>query len=59
MIRGSPASYAATELRLIGVEAEIAFWISELPVQSAPYDRADVIAGATLHPVIEVVDSRY
>jgi 2-keto-4-pentenoate hydratase len=59
MIRASPASYADGELRLIGIEAEIAFWISDLPAQCAPYDRADVIARATLHPAIEVVDSRY
>jgi 2-keto-4-pentenoate hydratase len=59
MIRPSPASYTRTELRLIGIEAEIAFWFSELPAQTAPYDRADVMTRATLHPAIEVVDSRY
>jgi 2-keto-4-pentenoate hydratase len=59
MIRPSPGSYTGTELRLIGIEAEIAFWLGDLPAQSAPYDRADVMARATLHPAIEVVDSRY
>jgi 2-keto-4-pentenoate hydratase len=60
MIRPSPASYNARELRLIGIEAEIAFRIGrDLPARAAVYDRAAVIAGAALHPVIEVVDSRY
>lgn len=60
MVRPSPASYEARELRLIGIEAEIAFRLGrDLPERGAAYDRAEVTAGATLHPVIEVVDSRY
>ncbi len=60
MLRQSPASYDASELRIIGIEAEIAFRLSrDLPARSAGYDRAEVTAGAALHPVIEVVDSRY
>jgi 2-keto-4-pentenoate hydratase len=60
MIRPSPASYGAAELRLIGIEAEIAFRLGrDLPARAAAYDRAEVTPGATLHPVIEVVDSRY
>jgi 2-keto-4-pentenoate hydratase len=60
MIRSSPASYDARELRLIGIEAELAFRLDrDLPPRAAVYDRAEVAAGATLHPVIEVVDSRY
>ncbi len=60
MIRPSPASYSAAELRLIAIEAEIAFRLGrDLPARVAPYDRAEVTAGATLHPVIEIVDSRY
>ncbi|MBV9198164.1 MAG: fumarylacetoacetate hydrolase family protein [Alphaproteobacteria bacterium] len=60
MIRPSPASYLAAELRIIGIEAEIAFRLGrDLPARTAAYDRAEVIAGAALHPVIEVVDSRY
>jgi 2-keto-4-pentenoate hydratase len=60
MIRPSPASYGATELRLIGIEAEIAFRLDrDLPVRAAAYDRAEVTAGVSLHPAIEVVDSRY
>jgi len=60
MIRPSPASLSATELRLIGIEAEIAFRLGrDLPARAAPYDRAEVTAGASLHPAIEVVDLRY
>lgn len=60
MIRPSPASYHAAELRLIGIEAELAFRIGrDLPARATPYDRAEVAAGAHLHPAIEVVDSRY
>ncbi len=60
MIRPSPASYDARELRLIGIEAEIALRLGrDLPARSAVHDRAGVTAGAALHPVIEIVDSRY
>jgi 2-keto-4-pentenoate hydratase len=60
MIRPSPASYDARELRLIGIEAELAFRLGrDLPARAAAYDRHEVTAGAALHPVIEVVDSRY
>jgi len=60
MIRQSPASYDAGELRLIGIEAEIAFRLArDLPERAAVYDRAEVTAGAAMHTVIEVVDSRY
>jgi 2-keto-4-pentenoate hydratase len=60
LVRPSPASYDAQELRTIGIEAEIAFRLGrDLPAREAAYERAEVIADATLHPVIEVVDSRY
>jgi 2-keto-4-pentenoate hydratase len=60
MIRPSPASYSGAELRLIAIEAEIGFRLGrDLPARTAPYERAEVTAGATMHPVIEVVDSRY
>jgi 2-keto-4-pentenoate hydratase len=60
MIRESPASYRAGELRLIGIEAEIAFRLDhDLPPRAAAYDRNEVTAGVALHPAIEVVDSRY
>jgi 2-keto-4-pentenoate hydratase len=60
MIRPSPASYTGSELRLVAIEAEIAFRLGrDLPSRSSAYDRTEVAAGATLHPVIEIVDSRY
>jgi 2-keto-4-pentenoate hydratase len=60
MIRPSPASYEAGELRLIGIEAEIAFCLSgDLLPRPVAYNRDEVAAGAALHPAIEVVDSRY
>jgi 2-keto-4-pentenoate hydratase len=60
MIRPSPAAYDPGELRLIGIEAEIAFRLGrDLPARATVYDRTEVTAGAALHPVIEVVDSRY
>lgn len=59
-VRPSPASFSHAELRIIGIEAEIAFRLGrDLPPRAAPYDRAEVTASATLHPAIEVVDSRY
>jgi len=60
MIRPSPASYDAGELRLIGIEGEIAFRLGrDHPPREAAYDREEVMDGASLHPAIEVVDSRY
>ena len=60
MIRPSPASYSGAELRLIAIEAEIAFRLGhDLPPRAAPYERAEFTVGITMHPVIEVVDSRY
>src|SRR5260370_10937817 len=60
MVRPSPASYVARELRLIGIEAEVAFRLGrDLPARAAAYDRHEVTAGAVLHPAIELVDSRY
>jgi 2-keto-4-pentenoate hydratase len=60
MIRPSPASYGSTELRIIGIEAEIAFRFGRdiAPRGKAP-ERAEITAGVSLHPAIEVVDSRY
>jgi 2-keto-4-pentenoate hydratase len=60
MIRPSPAAYAVDELRLIGIEGEIAFRLGcDLPPRSQAYDAAEVSAGAAVHPAIEVVDSRF
>jgi 2-keto-4-pentenoate hydratase len=60
MIRPSPASYDAAELRLIGIEGELALRLGrDLPPRDRPYDRAEVTEGATLHPAVEIVDSRF
>jgi 2-keto-4-pentenoate hydratase len=60
MIRSSPASYAAGELRIIGIEAEIAFRLGrDLPARATAYNRSEVTKDASLHPAIEIVDSRY
>ena len=57
MIRPSPASYDAGELRLIGIEGEIAFRLGrDHPPREAAYDREEVMDGASLHPAIEVVE---
>jgi len=59
-IAPSPAAMPARGFHLIGIECEIGFRLnSELPARSAPYSRDEVIAVASLHPTIEVVDSRY
>jgi 2-keto-4-pentenoate hydratase len=60
MIRPSPASYTAAELRLIGIEGELALRLGrDLPPRDRPYDRAEVTEGVTLHPAVEIVDSRF
>lgn len=60
MVRPSPASYADGELRLIGIEGELALRLGrDLPPRERPYEPAEVLFGATLHPAIEVVDSRF
>jgi 2-keto-4-pentenoate hydratase len=60
MIRPSPASYTAAELRLIAIKAELAFRLGrDLPARPTLYAAAEVTDGATLHPVVEIVDSRY
>jgi 2-keto-4-pentenoate hydratase len=60
MIRPSPAHYGPNELKIIGIEAEIAFRLgTDLPARAAPYQRAEIMAGAQMVPAIEVVDSRY
>jgi 2-keto-4-pentenoate hydratase len=60
MIRPSPASYSGAELRLIAIEAEIAFRLGrDLPARAAPYERAEVTGGATMHPVIDLALRRF
>lgn len=56
----SPARMPAGGLHVIGIECEIGFRLSQsLPQRGQPYSRDEVLAAASLHPTIEVVDSRY
>ena len=57
----SPAMLQSGSLRLFGIEAELAFRLGrDLPPIDRPYVRADIAAAlAALHPVVEVLDSRF
>jgi len=56
----SPASLPAKNFKLLGIECEIGFRFNKaLPARPAPYSRHEVLEAATLHPTIEIVDSRY
>ena len=57
----SPASLQAATLGLFGVEAEIAFRFGRaLPARDQDYNRDEVLdAVVSVHPVIEVLESRY
>lgn len=59
-VAASPATMPASDFKLLGIECEIGFrFKAALPVRSEPYSRHEVLAACTLHPTIEVVDSRY
>ena len=59
-VRASPASLPASGFHLIGIECEIGFRLNRaLAPRAQPYSRDDVLAAVSLHPTIEVVDSRY
>jgi 2-keto-4-pentenoate hydratase len=56
----SPASLPARNFKIIGIECEIGFRFNKaLPARIEPYTRDEVLAACSLHPTIEVVDSRY
>lgn len=57
----APGSFPAQTQRLFGIEAEIAFRLArDLPKRDEPYTRDDVVAAiASMHPAIELVDSRF
>ena len=61
LILRSPQRFAAGRFALNGVEAELAFTLShDLPPRPQPYCVADLEASvATVHPAIEIVDSRF
>jgi len=59
-VQPSPASLPARGFKLIGIECEIGFRFNHaLPARPQPYSRDEVLAAVSLHPTIEVVDSRY
>jgi 2-keto-4-pentenoate hydratase len=60
MVHASPASLPARGFHLIGIECEIGFRLNQaLAQRERPYSRDEVLAAASLHPTIEIVDSRY
>jgi 2-keto-4-pentenoate hydratase len=61
LVLASPQSFPAGTFALNGVEAELAFTVArDLPPRSAPYHGAEMSAAmASVHPAIEVVDSRF
>lgn len=59
-VHASPASLPAAGFHLIGIECEIGFRLNRpLARRAQPYGRDEVLAAASLHPTIEIVDSRY
>jgi 2-keto-4-pentenoate hydratase len=60
-LHASPASFARGTFALNGVEAELAFtFAQDLPPRARAYDVRDIVAMVgSVHPVIEVVESRY
>ena len=61
LILRSPQHFLPGAFALNGVEAELAFTLArDLPPRNAPYTEAEIPAAvATVHPAIEVVDSRF
>jgi 2-keto-4-pentenoate hydratase len=59
-VHASPARLPAKGFHLIGIECEIGFRINQaLSARALPYSRDEVLAAVSLHPTIEIVDSRY
>src|SRR5712691_11194733 len=59
-VHASPASLPASGFHLIGIECEIGFRLNlALAARTQPYSPDEVLAVASLHPTIEIVDSRY
>jgi 2-keto-4-pentenoate hydratase len=59
-ILASPAATPAGGFHVIGIECEIGFRVNQaLPARAQSYGRDEILAAASLHPTIEVVDSRY
>ena len=59
-VHASPARLPANGFHLIGIECEIGFRVNEaLSGPGRPYSRDEVLLAVSLHPTIEIVDSRY
>jgi len=60
-LRFDSAPFAAADFNVTGIEAEIGYRLgADLPPREAPYTREEVMAAiATLHPTIEIVDTRF
>jgi 2-keto-4-pentenoate hydratase len=56
-----PGIFPAATQHLFGIEAEVAFRLaSNLPKRDKPYGRHEVVAAiASMHPVIELVETRF
>ena len=59
-VHASPASLPARGFHVIGIECEIGFRVGrDLGPRALPYGRDEVLSVSTLHPTIEIVDTRY
>jgi len=59
-VHASPARLPASGFHLLGIECEIGFRVNQLlAARAQPYSREEVLAAVSLHPTIEIVDSRY
>ena len=59
-VHASPASLPASGFHVIGIECEIGFRVNQaFGPRARPYGRDEVLSASSLHPTIEVVDSRY
>jgi 2-keto-4-pentenoate hydratase len=59
-VHASPASLPGSGFHVIGIECEIGFRVNQaLGPRDLPYGRDDVLSVSSLHPTIEIVDSRY
>jgi 2-keto-4-pentenoate hydratase len=59
-VHAIPARLPAGGFHLIGIECEIGFRLNRaLTARSQPYGRDEILAAVSLHPTIEIVDSRY
>jgi 2-keto-4-pentenoate hydratase len=56
-----PGRFPAATQHLFGIEAEIAFRLArDLPKRDKPYTRDEIVAAiASMHPAIELVDTRF